>query len=240
MRVSSFLLISCCATAVCISAACASSAHIVIQDKSNYSLTAEFMPSDLLEKNIRHLLKQKNEQTDEQSMFNRRELKDSLSKAGLTVNDIALKGNMGLSIACTLPHTHELLKAMINYDRTKQKVFLRISPENIHAFLEMIPQDSRDFIDMLMAPLFTGEKIKPAEYEDLIGAAYGKKIAAELRKAEFILTVDVPYTIQTAQVSPVGTIILQKKTTNRASLHLPLLELLCTTGTIEVQLLNNS
>ena len=228
----------CCLAVVCITAACSSSAHIVIRDNADYSLTAEFIPSSLLEKNITHLLKQKGEQTDGQSVFNVQELKQAFSKEGISVQDIALKGALGLRLVCTMPHNHELLKGVIDYDTKGRKTALRISPENIASFLEMLPQESRDFIDMLMAPLFTGDAISPAEYEELIGAAYGKKIAAELRNAEFTLTVDVPYKVQTARISPAGTVTVQTKTekTSRALIRIPLLELLCTVGMIEVQM----
>ena len=228
----------CCLAVVCITAACSSSAHIVIRDNTNYDLTAEFIPSSLLEKNITHLLKQKSEHADGQSVFNVQELKQAFSKEGISVQDIALKGALGLRLVCTVPHNHELLKGVIDYDTKGRKTALRISPENIASFLEMLPQESRDFIDMLMAPLFTGDAIPPAEYEELIGAAYGKKIATELHSAEFTLIVDVPYKIQTARISPVGTVTVQTKTekTSRASIRIPLIELLCTVGTIETQL----
>ena len=115
---------------------------------------------------------------------------------------------------------------------------MRISPENIASFLKILPQESRDFIDMLMAPLFTGDAIPPAEYEELIGAAYGKKIAAELRTSEFVLTIDVPYKVQAAHITPVGTVTVQAKAgnTSHALVRIPLLDLLCTVDTIAVQL----
>ena len=228
----------CCLAAVCITAACSSAAHIVIRENADYGLTAEFIPSSLLEKNITHLLKQKSEHTDSQSVFNGQELKEAVTKEGISVQDMTLQGARGLRLACTVPHNHELLKDVIAYDKKGRKAVLRISPENIASFLEILPQESRDFIDMLMAPLFTGDAIPPAEYEELIGAAYGKKLAAELRSAEFTLIVDVPYKVQTARISPVGTVTVQTKTekTSRASIRIPLLELLCTVGTIEAQL----
>ena len=227
-----------CCIAVCITAACSSSAHIIVRDNADYGLTAEFIPSSLLEKNITHLLKQKSGQTAGQSVFNTQELKEALTQSGISVKEMTVKGALGLRLACIVPHKHELLKDVINYDTKGRKVAVKLSPENIASFLEMLPQESRDFIDMLMAPLFTGDKIPLAEYEELIGAAYGKKIAAELRSAEFVLTVDVPYKIQTAHINPVGTVTVQTKTekTSRASIRIPLLELLCTVGTIEAQL----
>ena len=227
-----------CCIAVCITAACSSSAHIIVRDNADYGLTAEFIPSSLLEKNITHLLKQKSGQTAGQSVFNTQELKEALTQSGISVKEMTVKGAMGLRLVCTVPHKHELLKDVINYDTKGQKVAVKLSPENIASFLAMLPQESRDFIDMLMAPLFTGDKIPLAEYEELIGAAYGKKIAAELHNAEFVLTVDVPYKVRTAHINPVGTVTVQTKTekTSRASIRIPLLELLCTVGTIEAQL----
>ena len=164
-----------CCVVVCITAACSSSAHIVIRDNTNYDLTAEFIPSSLLEKNITHLLKQKSEHADGQSVFNVQELKEAFTKEGISVQDITLKGVLGLRLVCAVPYNHGLLKDIIGYDKKGRKTVLRISPENIASFLKILPQESRDFIDMLMAPLFTGDAIPPAEYEELIGAAYGKK-----------------------------------------------------------------
>lgn len=231
-----FCYVAVCCAGMIAAAACSSSAHITVRDAADYSLAAEFAPSSLLEKNITRLLTQKTAQTDEQSVFNRRELQESLTKAGITVTDISLIGAMGLRVACTIPYRHTLLKDFINYDRSAHRTVLRITPENIAAFLETLPQESRDFVDMLMAPLFTGDSIGPAEYEELIGTAYGKKIAEELRNAAFTLTIDVPYPIESAQITPIGTVTLQKKQGTRALVHIPLLELLCTTGAIEVRL----
>lgn len=88
---------------------------------------------------------------------------------------MTVKGAMGLRLVCTVPYKHGLFKDIIKYDMKGRNVSVKLSPKNIVSFLEMLPQESRDFIDMLMAPLFTGDKIPPAEYEELIGAAYGKK-----------------------------------------------------------------
>ncbi|MGP1444031.1 hypothetical protein [Treponema sp.] len=230
------LIISCCA--VFSIAACSSSAHIVIRDKADYNLTVEFAASSLLEKNITHLLKQKDEHSEGISIFNAQELKDSLTAAGIKVTGITLRGAMSLRIAGTVPGNHKTLKRFISYDRKNKRTTLRISSESIASFLTSLPQDSKDFIDMLMAPLFTGDALSPAEYEELIGSAYGKKLAAELRSAVFTLTIDVPYAVQNTQITPAGTLTIQKKTPagSRAMVEIPLIDLLCAVTPIEVQL----
>ena len=228
----------CCLAAVCITAACSSTAHIVIRDNADYGFTAEFIPSSLLEKNVTHLLKQKTEQAEGESVFNVQELKEALTKSGITVKEITVRGAIGLRLACTVPRNHDLFKDVIHYNMNERNVTVSLSPKSIASFLEMLPQESRDFIDMLMAPLFTGDIIPAAEYEELIGAAYGKKIAAELRTSEFVLTIDVPYKVQAAHITPVGTVTVQAKTgnTSRALVRIPLLDLLCAVDTIAVQL----
>lgn len=217
---------------LCLTAACSSSARIVIKNNADYDLSAEFIPSALLEKNLTRLMQHETSQ----SVFNREVLTQSLTEAGLTVKKITVKGTLGLNVNCTLPHTHELINGFIRYDQKQKTTVLTISPENIRSFLSMIPQESREFIDMLMAPLFTGDAVTPADYEELIGVAYGKKVAAELRNSEFLLTVEVPYQAQTARIKPLGTVTVQTGAVSRAVIRLPLIDLLCTTGTIEVQL----
>ena len=127
-----------CCVVVCITAACSSSAHIVIRDNTNYDLIAEFIPSSLLEKNITHLLKQKSEHADGQSVFNVQELKEAFTKEGISVQDITLKGVLGLRLACAVPYNHGLLKDIIGYDKKGRKTVLRISPENIASFLKIL------------------------------------------------------------------------------------------------------
>lgn len=218
---------------LCLIAGCSSSAHLVIHDKTGYGLNASFASGSLLEKNAAHILNQHNSQ----SIFNRDELQRSLSDAGLNVNDITLKGIMGISVSCTVPHTHQLISEYIRYNQQEQSLSISISPETVHLFLTMIPQESREFIDMLMAPLFTGDAMSVGEYEELIGAAYGKKVAAELRSSEFLVTLDVPYKPKTAVVQPIGSVTLQNRQTGtRAFIRFPLIDLLCTTGTIEIRL----
>ncbi|MEL3905866.1 MAG: hypothetical protein P1P65_02375 [Treponema sp.] len=232
MKPSSFALLAAVLTVSLTGASCASSAHITVSDTADYRLAADFSPGSLLEKNIAHLM----QHDTGQSIFNREELQRSLSEAGLSVSTVTLKGIMGLSVGCTLPQTHRLMNECIEYDRQGRRLKLILSPETIQLFLTMIPQESREFIDLLMAPLFTGDSIQPDEYEELIAAAYGKKVAAELRKSEFLLTLDVPYTIAKVAVYPIGTAVQTEPHSRRAVIRFPLIDLLCTVSTIEIRL----
>jgi hypothetical protein len=70
-------------------------------------------------------------------------------------------------------------KAAINRD-TGQQLLLLLTPELV------------DYLSALMAPIATGEIIDKAAYLELVGSVYGKAIAAELPRAELLLTIDFP------------------------------------------------
>lgn len=213
-------------------AGCSASAHIAVTGNAGYAVNAEFLPSALLEKNTAHLLNQANAG----SVFNQDELNASLTENGLEVKDIRLHGTMGLTVEGLLPQSHTVLKECIQYNAAQKALSVVISPENVHALVQMFPPESRNFIDMLSAPLFTGEQMTKKEYEELIAVAYGKKIAAELQKAVFTLSIDVPYQIRSAHIAPIGTIEYKNGQPSRASIRIPLTDLLCATDTIRITL----
>ena len=82
---------------------------------------------------------------------------------------------------------------------------LVISRESIKKAIEVMPASTGDYLDLLMAPVFTDEKLSAAEYEDIIASAYGKTIVAELRKSGFTLTVRCPSAVHSAKASAPGT-----------------------------------
>ena len=64
---------------------------------------------------------------------------------------------------------------------------LIISPETIQNIALSLPDELRSYIDVTMAPVFTGESMSAQEYRSLIAAVYGEDFATELDKA----TVDI-------------------------------------------------
>lgn len=228
----------CCLVSVCFTVSCASHAHIAIHDTADYELAASFTPSSLLEKNVTRILNRKNGQKATASVFDTDELKKTLVQSGVKVSGLTVHGAMGLNLSGTVPTSHAFVKDVIIYNKSARNIRVCISKESITAFLHALPKDSRDFIDMLMAPLFTGETMTTAEYEQLIGSAYGNKIASELHNAVFSLTLDVPYQVQTAHIHPIGEVTVQTRAQNisRVLITISLIELLCTTDAITVQL----
>lgn len=66
---------------------------------------------------------------------------------------------------------------------------LSFSAETLQKLYELLPFELKSYIDMLMAPSFTGEEISDEEYLDLVGTVYGEKVADELKDASVRFTV---------------------------------------------------
>ena len=58
------------------------------------------------------------------------------------------------------------------------------SSQNLQALYGLLPFELASYIDMLMAPAFTGEEMTDGEYIDLVATVYGKNVADELNDGE--------------------------------------------------------
>ena len=88
----------------------------------------------------------------------------------------------------------------------------------------MLSEDDREYIDLLMAPAITGENLSAAEYEDLIKQGYGEKLAKELKKSKFNISLTCPRKINSITIKPFGSV---SKNGNKGTVDIPLSELLC-------------
>lgn len=66
---------------------------------------------------------------------------------------------------------------------------LLFSAETLQKLYDLLPFELKSYIDMLMAPSFTGEEISDGEYLDLVGTVYGEKTADELKDGSVRFTV---------------------------------------------------
>lgn len=67
---------------------------------------------------------------------------------------------------------------------------LTFTSEKLAKLYENMPEVGQSYIDMFMAPAFTGEKMTDSEYLDLVASVYGQVVADEISKSEinFVLT----------------------------------------------------
>lgn len=75
-----------------------------------------------------------------------------------------------------------------------------LSQETAQYIISLLPEETASYTELFMAPLFTGETMSPAEYEDLIAAVYGNQLASELMYSRFTFSLSVPGSITSVSV----------------------------------------
>ncbi len=136
-------------------------------------------------------------------LFRVEETAISLQNAGLVPEKVETPTPTSLRVSATLPALDGLLGA-ITVNRQNRTLTAHMTRESLMRALELAPDGSADFLELLMAPAITGEQISVAEYEQTIASAYGKSVADELRASTCTVTVDCPDPCARATISPVG------------------------------------
>jgi len=55
-----------------------------------------------------------------------------------------------------------------------------------------LPPETRDLLELLMAPVLTGEALEREEYRDILAAAYGERAAEEMTSSTCTVQVRAP------------------------------------------------
>jgi hypothetical protein len=79
---------------------------------------------------------------------------------------------------------------------------LLLSPETAEDFLHLMPPETQDYKDLLLAPLFTGEASTEKDYLTLLAAIYGQKIADALARSNMVVVFTAPGAITSVESPP--------------------------------------
>lgn len=64
---------------------------------------------------------------------------------------------------------------------------LKLTKEGMVSLYESLPEELQNYLDMFMAPTFSGEEMSDEEYIELIAEVYGQELADEINKANIKL-----------------------------------------------------
>ena len=57
---------------------------------------------------------------------------------------------------------------------------MALGPKQISAFYELLNEDGKSYLDLLMIPALIGEKMTTSEYRELLASMYGPSFADEI------------------------------------------------------------
>lgn len=237
--------------ALCIFTSCSPVLKVAVADSGDIVYSVESSVSPLIEETVRSFT------GAHQSLplFNEEQILQALRSAGLRSVGVDTPDNSSLIVSAriesavtdkvgTIPSlgTGSVCQDMvpqvagaIGYCHSSQvgqrKLVLTISPDVLRQVMGIVPAETAEYMDLLSAPILTGEAMTAVEYADLIGVIYGDSVAKELRQATVRILVTAPAEVQSATVSvPAGRVRTQGR---YVEFSLPLPELLSYLGKIE-------
>ncbi len=140
-----------------------------------------------------------------------------------TPNETSMNMSGSLPTADKQTHATGTLRAADFVSCTSNSMVLKLSPKNLKAFAGGLPQSTKNYLDLFMAPVFTGESMSREDYKMLIASIYGENIANELDKSSISINMAPPKgkTIKTASIPKNGS-----KSADKATFSIPLLDFL--------------
>jgi len=212
---------------------CAPSVKIDIANDDSAKMEFSTSLSKSIEGSIRSLMRL---QTSE-PLYKEAPVRASLVATGLDVEAINFPSMTGIEIKAGIKN----INTSLNYAKEAVKVVpkgsgkeavIKFSPQIITEALNFMPEETRTYADLLMAPVFTGEKMTPDEYLFLLSMVYGETLANELAKSVFFVELSAPSAVKQASLSDtsLGTVSISG---NKAVFNISLYKLLSTSGTTE-------
>ncbi|MFA6856729.1 MAG: hypothetical protein WCR31_05915 [Treponema sp.] len=106
-------------------------------------------------------------------------------KAGIPGINVSSGSDTSLKISALLPAgSKDPLSVSGCISSTADSVTLTVSPEKLSALYTSLPETVKSYIDLFMAPVFSGDAMTAAEYTDLIASVYGKPLGDEVAAAQ--------------------------------------------------------
>ena len=168
-----------------------------------------------------------------QNLFSATEIKKAFNGSDFTDVTVTTPSSDSLNMSASIPsaskQTHATggIRASDIVNCTSNKMVLQFSPTSLQKLSADLPKDTKTYLDLFMAPVFTGEKMDKNEYKMLIASIYGDQIASELDKAQITVSLSCPKGKKISSTSlPSGA----KVTSSTATFDLPLMDLLTLSG----------
>lgn len=229
-----FLFFTGCSSSLTIKAQKDSSAHINLETDIGTTVASlitnlteslnAFGMGDFFEQNIKPFANMQ--------FFYAPQIKAALSTGDITDIEVSTPSATSVSISGTLPppskqktSTSNGIKIANFVTCTQSSLTVILSPSTVRKIYDILSDDTKASVDLLMAPVFTGEQMSENEYKELIISVYGEDISKELLSSEIKITLEVPEgcTLKKSSLSQTEN---SKTAKDKAVFNIPLIEFL--------------
>jgi hypothetical protein len=126
-------------------------------------------------------------------LFDASSITEQFRKAGIPDVKAASGSDSSLTISALLQaDSKDFISASGCVSYTSGSMTLTVSPEKLSALYTSLPETVKSYIDLFMAPVFSGDVMTAAEYTDLISSVYGKPLGDEVAAAQVTIVLYGP------------------------------------------------
>ena len=124
------------------------------------------------------------------ALFDTEELRSVLSEADFYDVSVQFESERKMRISGKFDwnSNNPLVLSKIVNPLQNRAALLIFSAENLQSLYALLPRDFKNYLDMFMAPSFTGEEMNDDEYMDLLASVYGDGLIEELKSAMITVT----------------------------------------------------
>ena len=164
----------------------------------------------------------------EENFYNKEFLSLNLEELGFSNINLETGKNADLKLSAKLKNFSQLeeenpITSLLS--KNKNSFEISINPDNLIDILETLPEVT-DYLDLLMAPVYTGEELSEEEYLELFATVYGESFAKDFENTNLVLQIEVLDKIKNIETAK-DNIASVKFEGNVANIKIPLYKLLC-------------
>ena len=126
-------------------------------------------------------------------LFNKDDVLLLLKSAGAVNTSAALPTSNEISANGTIPEVSKnpLYQTGI-LSKTEKSLTFTLGPKQISAFYELLNDDAKSYLDLMMIPALIGEKMDTKEYTELLSSMYGPTFAEEIVSGKLTISLSSP------------------------------------------------
>jgi hypothetical protein len=118
-----------------------------------------------------------------------------LRGSGIQNAEVKTPSGTSLAVSASIPPDSKnavLSSGLVTYDNNSHKMTLTLSPAALSALYTSLPETMQSYIDLFMAPAFSGESMTAKDYIELVASVYGRPLADEVAAAQVSISLYPP------------------------------------------------
>lgn len=181
---------------------CAPRLSIVINEEETGSLSFQTETDSVVETPVRSILNL----PEDVPLFDADAVTSSLISSGIQITQLKIPGLAGLqfdAVISDISNAFPQVSGAFSYKKesTKQSLTFTISPEILQSAVSFMPPETAEYIELLMAPVFTGEALTKEEYEELIDIVYGNTCGSAMKNSSMKISITTPTKVRETSIS---------------------------------------